>query len=66
MYVHVYDQEALHTRVLTSQRIKFATYAITINPRLEIHPMYMDPNSRAFHGILTSRICLSSHNLAIE
>ena len=58
------DLTARQERLLTSERSKLITYC-TINPLLEVAPLY-STNVPEHYRIPTSRVRLSSHNLAIE
>ena len=63
-----FEEEDAESKRKTRQtiRTKFQTYCETINPSLTKHPMYCNRNVLEQNRIATTRLRLSSHNLAIE
>ena len=68
--LHEYNPEAdtalLHERIQRSDRSKYMTYVQKMNPSLSVHEMYALNDADENKRLTTTRIRLSSHNLAIE
>ena len=60
------EDAELKRRTRQTTRTKFQTYCEMINPSLTKHPMYCSHDLLEQNRIATSRLRLSSHNLAIE
>jgi exonuclease III len=60
------EETKLKTNVRSSLRTKFVTYVSFMNPELTVHPMYTESAVQEHHRLTTTRLRLSSHNLAIE
>eukprot|EP00914_Ancora_sagittata_P021352 GHVO01042142.1.p1 GENE.GHVO01042142.1~~GHVO01042142.1.p1 ORF type:complete len:189 (+),score=12.61 GHVO01042142.1:69-635(+) len=58
--------ETLKEKVRTSTRTKYQTYVGLMNPNLTKSPIYTDPGVKEHERIVTTKLRLSSHNLAIE
>ena len=60
------DATSLRRRVRESTRTKFTTYVQRTNPSMTVHDMYALSDIPEHHRLTTTRVRLSSHNLAIE
>ncbi|ELU05202.1 hypothetical protein CAPTEDRAFT_211614 [Capitella teleta] len=61
-----HEDQILKLKARTSTRTKYHTYCNLMNPELKRHEMYADLNVKENARLKTTKICLSSHNFAIE